>query len=221
MATPDSISSDLRTEILSLHLPPGTPLREIELAERFQASRRSVREALLTLSRERIVSHERNRGARVRVLGTADIDDLYHVRQTLETEGARSCATAPASALAKVAAAFSEFEQVAAHEPDSIAHALADMRFHAAVIALCGSERFDDFFETLSVEMAYAIRILHRYESGFDLRAADIDEHRNILESILARDAAESVDHVTRHIQTSSARLHRVNLSRAALEYSG
>lgn len=48
------------------------------------------------------------------------------------------------------------------------------MRLHASLISLCGRERFDEFFETLSVKMAYAIRILHRYESGHVLGAADI-----------------------------------------------
>src|SRR5262245_46033781 len=50
-----SVYDTLRTEILSLELPPGQLLDETTLAERFDLSRSPVREALIRLSSEELV----------------------------------------------------------------------------------------------------------------------------------------------------------------------
>lgn len=42
----------LRDEILDLVLPPGSPIDEVQLAERFKMSRTPIREALVRLSGE-------------------------------------------------------------------------------------------------------------------------------------------------------------------------
>ncbi len=49
------ILAELRSAILAMRLPPGTPLVEKTLTERFGVSRTPVREALIRLSQERLV----------------------------------------------------------------------------------------------------------------------------------------------------------------------
>ena len=51
----------LRDEILSLTLPPGSPIDEVQLAERFSMSRTPIREALVRLAGEGLVDTLPNR----------------------------------------------------------------------------------------------------------------------------------------------------------------
>ena len=64
----------LRDEILDLKLPPGMPIDEVQLAERFGMSRTPIREALVRLAGEGLVETLPNRSAMVAQI---DILNLY------------------------------------------------------------------------------------------------------------------------------------------------
>ena len=63
----------LRAAILEGEIAPGARLRAEALAERFGTSRTPIREALLMLEREGLVSVEPHRGAIVRSFDPADL----------------------------------------------------------------------------------------------------------------------------------------------------
>ena len=83
----------LRAAILEGEIAPGARLRAEALAERFGTSRTPVREALLMLEREGLVSVEPHRGAIVRSFDAADLLDLYEVRALIEPHAAARAAT--------------------------------------------------------------------------------------------------------------------------------
>lgn len=211
MNSPAAVADALRTRILRLEVGAGAPLREIALAEEFGCSRRTVREALLRLKSEGVVTHERNRGASVRIFDEGDIRDLYLVRRSLEVLGARACTTAPDEALAATSEALERLATEARASQDTAEHALADMRFHASVIALIGSRRIDGFFEGIAVEMAYAIRLLQHDEVESRIEAERvIADHRRIRDAVLARDPAAAEAAVLAHIAENEERLIRL-----------
>lgn len=74
-------------------LPPGSRLREIDLADQFGISRTPVREALKRLETQGLVSHERHHGAVVAQLDYSGIAELYFLREVLEGAAARLAAT--------------------------------------------------------------------------------------------------------------------------------
>lgn len=208
MVRPDEIVTALRSRILALAYAPGTPLREEALAHEFGASRRTVRDALITLATRGLVDREPNRGAAVRRFRPADIADLYQARRAWETFGAAHAASAPPEAARAVADALVALEEVIRTGPDSAAHAAADMSFHAAVAALAQSPRLDRAFATLGEEMTLAIRLLQRAETASPRdRDADIAEHRAIADAVDAGDAAAAVAAVEHHIRVNRARL--------------
>ncbi|MBC9926524.1 MULTISPECIES: GntR family transcriptional regulator [unclassified Leucobacter] len=212
MNSPAQIAQALRTRILALEIAPGSPLREVAVAEAFGCSRRTAREALMTLGHEGIVRHERNRGASVRSFTRLDVQDLYRVRRTLEAQGARACRTAPQELLDNVRDAYARLEAAARTGQDSPAHAFADVEFHASVIALLGSPRIDAFFANLSVEMVYAIRLLHRdeVESAVGVSEA-LADHRSIADAIVARNSTLARREVLAHVAENEARLIRLS----------
>ncbi len=55
----------LRDEILDLVLPPGSPIDEVQLAERFKMSRTPIREALARLAGEGLIDTLPNRSTMV------------------------------------------------------------------------------------------------------------------------------------------------------------
>ena len=82
--TPDLIAESLRDEILRGEIPPGQPLRQEELAERFGVSRLPVRDALMRLEAQGLVHVFPNRGAFVISLSPDEVREIYEMRILLE-----------------------------------------------------------------------------------------------------------------------------------------
>jgi DNA-binding GntR family transcriptional regulator len=88
-----TIYDRIKQDIVSGQLQPGEPLSEEDLAQRLQASRTPVREALRRLNHEGLVRIVPNKGAFVRVLTVRDIREIYEVREALESFAAGQAAT--------------------------------------------------------------------------------------------------------------------------------
>ncbi|MDZ7907162.1 MAG: GntR family transcriptional regulator [Gemmobacter sp.] len=84
----------LLEDIRAGSLPPGTRLRETELAERLGISRTPVREAIRQLEADGLVIHLPRQGATVRSLDYAEVIELYEMRAVLEGTAARLAARA-------------------------------------------------------------------------------------------------------------------------------
>ncbi|MCZ2829287.1 GntR family transcriptional regulator [Modestobacter sp. VKM Ac-2986] len=82
----------LREAISRGDLPPGLRLVEADLVQQFGVSRGSVRLALDALVAERLVERVANKGARVRVVSTAEAVEITECRLPLEALLARKAA---------------------------------------------------------------------------------------------------------------------------------
>jgi len=79
----------LRAAISTGLYPPGARLVERELCEALGVSRTSVREALRQLQSENLVEVGKRRNIIVAVISSKDADDIYMIREMLETEAIR------------------------------------------------------------------------------------------------------------------------------------
>ena len=98
-STIDLIVDQVRNAIYSGSLEPGQSINEVRTAELLEVSRPSLREALQRLISEGVMTHAPGRGVHVRRMRTADIDDVYAVREAIESQAVklvirhgRSCA---------------------------------------------------------------------------------------------------------------------------------
>src|SRR6516225_9234637 len=73
----------IREAILQEVLQPGDRLVEVELAEKFHVSRQPVREALLALEKEGTVIISPYKGAMVKPLSVAEVEDIAELRLAL------------------------------------------------------------------------------------------------------------------------------------------
>jgi DNA-binding GntR family transcriptional regulator len=86
------VSDQIRSQILDGKLRPGARLVEDRLSIELGVSRVPVREALLGLSREGLVTLERNRGASVADVTPQTVAELVEVRALLEGLNAKLAA---------------------------------------------------------------------------------------------------------------------------------
>ena len=80
----ETVYEQLRAEMISCKLAPGTEIREAELAARFDMSKSPVRDALMRLEREGLVITSPRQGYRVAPVSLSDVLDMFHLRAALE-----------------------------------------------------------------------------------------------------------------------------------------
>jgi DNA-binding GntR family transcriptional regulator len=85
----DLVLETLRSAILDGILPPGSRLRQEDLAAAFQTSRIPVREALRVLEYEGLATSEPHRGFTVTALDADQIEEIYELRIVLESHAVR------------------------------------------------------------------------------------------------------------------------------------
>lgn len=79
----EQIADDIATHIIHGTYAPGERLQELALAATYEVSRGPVRDALKLLDREGLVVLLARRGASVRKLSRADVEDIFEVRAAL------------------------------------------------------------------------------------------------------------------------------------------
>jgi DNA-binding GntR family transcriptional regulator len=79
----------VRTAILDAELAPGSIMSQVSLAQQLEISRTPLREALRMLQSEGLIEAEPNRRVRVAPISAADLEELWIIRVTLETEALR------------------------------------------------------------------------------------------------------------------------------------
>lgn len=78
------IAAGIRTGIISGHYPPGTRIRQEDVAAEYGASRVPVREAIRQLEFEGLLTVVANAGAWVSRLTLAECEEVYQMRERLE-----------------------------------------------------------------------------------------------------------------------------------------
>ncbi len=81
----DSLTDELRHDILNGRFEPGDRLLEVPLAEQYDCGRAAVRSALVELTSEGLVAREANRGATVRRISIAEAIQITEARAALES----------------------------------------------------------------------------------------------------------------------------------------
>ena len=79
----------LRKRIVEHELPPGTRLREQDLAGEYKVSRARIRDTFGILEERGLIERIPNRGAMVTRLAAHRVDELFEVREVLEAQMVR------------------------------------------------------------------------------------------------------------------------------------
>lgn len=205
VSTTDQATQTLRAAITSARIPQGTSLRETQLASMLGTGRSAVREAIRQLVQEGLVEHELHRGARVRLLGKEDVEDIYSAREAIEPFAAGLVLRQPEDSydVVPLQETYAGLEKAAAAGRTKPPQELIDLdiQFHEQLVALAGSERLSKAHSTLAAE---ARMVLHHHPDRQLFGYAQ--EHEVLLAAVVSRDE-RLPELVSEHLQSSAATL--------------
>jgi DNA-binding GntR family transcriptional regulator len=195
----------LRNEILTMKLTPGTHLDELGVAERFDVSRSPVREALVRLSAEGLVTILPNRGNIVTPMDFGRVPEFLDALDLLQRVVTRLAALhRTPHDLENIRRAQRAYEKGVASSiksGDSLAMIEKNVEFHMAIAKAGRNVYFADLYRRLLEE---GRRMLHLH---FHFKALDPDisaeqmasDHTEMVLAIEAGDADRAEESAHQH----------------------
>lgn len=209
----------LRDEILTLALPPGKPIDEVNLAERFGMSRTPIREALVRLSGEGLVETLPNRSAIVANIDLMKLHTFFDAITLMYRVTTRLAAQNHRAEDLETIRAHQRRYAAAVAAQDPLEMIAINRDFHAA-IAEAGR---NPYFTALTLRLLdEGRRILRLYYQSFNDRLPQeyVDEHEAIIAAIASHDvdlcdrlARQHADQIVRQIQKFFVRDERQNMA--------
>lgn len=194
--TSHEVHAHLRRLIIEGTLPPGTILKQAELARNFKVSRTPMREAFRRLQEEDLILADPNQRAVVRAMDGEELDQLYSTRIALESLGARLT--------------------TGRLEPDEDAEAVTCLQnmdrltnpgdwaewseFHARFHELCSIRAGQPLLKVVQSYAERSQRYTHLYWMWHPADRQHAEEHHTILESLRGDDPARSGALMAQHL---------------------
>jgi DNA-binding GntR family transcriptional regulator len=182
----NAVADHLRSQILSGALRPGERIRQEAIARAMGTSRIPVREALSRLQNEGLVTLTSHVGARVAELDSAELDEIYRIRERLEPLALAQSTPRLTDAQLDGLVDYVEEMEACADVEDPSSWVDLDRRFHLATYAGARMPRLIDMIEGLWNATQQYRRAYTRLPERF---AMAHQEHRLILEALHRRDA--------------------------------
>lgn len=199
--------------ILSNELKPGSKIpNEFQLAEQFNVSRSTVREAIKTLVAQHILEIQRGKGTYVKEsLGLSDdplgfkfrsdkyklMIDCMELRLVLEPEIARMSAR---KATKQDIEAIKHWKEVVEHEVASnLDHSYSDIEFHTAIAISTHNDVISNVIPIITTSIPLFVKITES-----NLSDSTLHYHEEILQAIINQDEDRAFIMMKEHIQENS-----------------
>jgi DNA-binding GntR family transcriptional regulator len=194
----ETVMRALRAAIISGEMEPGAVYSAPSLGARFGVSATPVREAMLDLVKEGLVTSLPNKGFRVTEVSDADLDDITQLRLLIEPPTVRAVVSlVPAEDLTELRRMAQDIVD-GADSGDLISYTEADRLFHIRILEYSGNRRLVDMISELRSHTRL-LGLAPLVERGA-LRDSAL-EHVTLVDLIEARDDAGAEALMRQHIE--------------------
>lgn len=208
------VADILREKILSGEIVAGEPLRQDALAKEFNVSRIPVREALLQLEAQGLVSFEAHKGATATQLLPAEIHELFGLRALIECH-VLECAIDKMTDqdLETAREVLLAFEK--AVESGTQVETWSDLNYalHAALYKPAAMPMAMEVIHSLNIKSDRYIRLQLLLTAGIDKAE---EEHCELLALCQKRDKAAASALLKKHILEAGQAIHDLLIQQQA-----
>lgn len=194
----ESITEELRLDILSGRLSPRERLIEEQLAERFEVSRTPIREAINRLAEVGLVRVIPYCGAEVNVFDIEHMFDVYQVRKVLEGLIVELATPHIDSGTLRQLRTLLEKMDIAMADEDFNAYGKMHNEFHSLMYESCPNK----FLKNMISELLDSTHVFRRssWITGKSVRTAQ-EFHTKTIEAIENKDAFLAKKYNEEHIE--------------------
>jgi DNA-binding GntR family transcriptional regulator len=191
----DTVYEELNRQILTLVLPPGTKMSEVDVAQALGVSRQPVRDAFYRLSKLGFLTIRPQRATTVSLISERSVMQARFVRTAIELETVRAaCARLAAADFTALSDILDEQAKALSPTAAERFHQLDD-QFHREISERAGHGYVWDIIRE---NKAHMDRV--RYLSPSFASEHAYLEHRDILAALMSRDATAATRTIRHHL---------------------
>jgi DNA-binding GntR family transcriptional regulator len=203
----DRAYAEMRDRIVTLQIPPGSPIDEDALGKELEMGRTPVREAIKRLSLENLVTVFPRRGTFASEINITDLAHIADVRVQLERHAAYRAAERLAGAQHEELEALLEELASTADTADPRELVGLDTRVHRFVYRCADNPYLE---ETLDRYLNLSLRIWHLVIDRLPHLSARVHEHQDLLTAIRDGDAERARTIAGDHVITFEREIRSV-----------
>ena len=187
----------IKDAILKHEIVPGQRLSHEELVLRLEISQTPIREALSRLAQEGYVIRLPNRGYRVSEMTTAEVAELFGVRQALESYCLKEAIQrVTANGLSALKGNIKAYKKAIAGNAALVDRYLINKNFHMIIAQIAGNQAIARILDDACEKLVLKRRIEGVSHGGFKISR----EHSEILKAIKRKDVKKSQDLMRIHL---------------------
>ena len=206
MTATEEIFLQLKADIISLKLAPGSKISEAEVAKARDVSRQPVREAFLRLSELNLLKITPQKATRICKISHHELSNARFLRTAVEVEvGRAACQVATEDSLATIAENLAE-QKNAVQARDTRALQKWDFEFHRLI---CSAADRLPAFQTIAENKIHTDRVCTIELSDTSGMEEILEGHSAIFEAIKQKDEKTAVAMTRLHLQHLDGTLAR------------
>ncbi|MDQ0799493.1 DNA-binding GntR family transcriptional regulator [Arthrobacter sp. SLBN-112] len=202
-----TVRDRLRLAVARDELPSGVRLSQEQVANQLGVSRMPVRAAISELVTEGLLEKLPGGGVAVRPLYVKDLQDVYEIRQALESQAVRHVAThRPMEGVEQIRRVLERHrDHVAGYNAEQLLE--VDREFHMSILAATGNLQFQ---KVVIPVWSVVERAMFKMLKMPDVAAIAWDEHEMIAAAIIDGDPDLAESRLRQHLENGAAQLARV-----------
>ena len=199
----ETIYADLKSQVLSGQLPPGSRVVEFSIADQLQVSPTVIREVIKQLELEGLVRITPYKGTEVARFSLEDIEEIYALQATLEGMAADLATQRMTEADKKDLRGIQKQLREALHKAPGEWQKM-NVRFHQFFIERCGNRRLQNLIKNQRDQFARYWQIILSIPGQ---RGRNMTGHEKILKAIASGDSLKVRLAMEEHIHQTTKRL--------------
>tara|TARA_R110002020_G_scaffold19062_2_gene66275 strand:- start:1857 stop:2561 length:705 start_codon:yes stop_codon:yes gene_type:complete len=201
----DTVFDELNRQILSLELPPGTKMSEVEVAKALGVSRQPVRDAFYRLSKLGFLSIRPQRATLVSQISETAVLQARFIRNAIEAETVRTACRVLTEDDHAALDRLIERQRQAVEAKDPLSFHTFDDQFHKEI---CERSGLGFAWDIIRENKAHMDRV--RFLSLSFASQDAFNDHLRVMEAIRARDEEQAMHHMRLHLARIKEQIVRI-----------
>lgn len=193
----DEVLRQIEQAVLDHRLPPGTKLKEVQLANLFGVKRGMIRKVLTRLAHSRLVDQTPNRGASVAKPSVKEGQDLFATRRVLESAILETLVEKVDARMIRHLRKLLEREQKAYQRGDSEKALALSVDFHRQLAKLAGNSVLDGYLNDI-IRRTPLVILTHLGDD--EQNRCRNQEHAAIIDALEQGNAKKAVRVMNQHL---------------------
>ena len=193
----EDVLREIEQAVLDHRLPPGTKLKEVQLANLYGVKRGLIRKVLARLAYSRLVDQTPNRGATVARPSVQEGQDLFATRRVLESAILQTLASKIDRDVVSKLRKMLDREQKAYKKNDSEKALALSVDFHRQLASLAGNSVLEEYLNDI-IRRTPLVILTHLGDD--EQNRCRNQEHEAIIDALEAGDIKKAIKVMNQHL---------------------